>query len=104
MINQIMNIYSVKLTFKKNSRIVIVEIRDAKKGKIRKKRLPIPEEISVGELHWIKYQKDIISIYHRKIRDDQYIYRNSRYMVAPISLSQRLEKLVSNFYCKFYSD
>lgn len=37
MINTTMNIYSAKLTFKKNSGVVIAEIRDAKKGKTRKK-------------------------------------------------------------------
>ena len=104
MTNTAMNIHSAKLTFKSDSGVVIVQIRYSKKGKTRKERRLIPEGISPEELHWMKYEKEIISIYHRKIRDNNYEYRDSKHIIVPTSLSQRLEQLVSNVYYKFYSD
>ncbi|MEK6830350.1 MAG: hypothetical protein AABY15_09620 [Nanoarchaeota archaeon] len=102
MIEIIRDIYSAKLTFKRNLGVVVVEIRPVKNGEAKKKRLPIPEEIDQRELNWIRYRKEIISIYHRKINGDNYEYRDPKHIIAPTSLSQRLEQLVSNVCSNLY--
>jgi hypothetical protein len=103
MINIIRDIYSAKLTFKRNSGEVIVDIRPAKIGESRRKSLPIPKDIISERLSWMKYQGNVISIYHRKIRNDNYEYRDQMNIIAPTSLCQRLEQLVSNVCSNIYS-
>ena len=98
MIDTNLEIYSARLTFKRNSKSVNVDLRYNRLGEIKKREVPIPEDIDLYELSWIKYRKKIISIYHRKLHNNELTYMDSKHTIAPTSLGQRLEKLVSDVY------
>ena len=95
-----LNIYSARLTFKKESKEVIIDIRYNKIEEARRRKIQIPDNIDLYELKWIKYRKQVISTYHRIIKDNTYEYKDQEHTIAPISLSQKLERLVSDT-CSF---
>ena len=102
MVDTNIDIYSARLTFKRNLKIVIVDIYYHKKGERKRKKLSIPESINLDELNWVRYRKEIISIYHRIIKGNDLSYKDQKHTIAPTSLGQRLEELVSDAYYIYF--
>ena len=73
-----------------------------KKGERKRKKLSIPESINLDELNWVRYRKEIISIYHRIIKGNDLSYKDQKHTIAPTSLGQRLEELVSDAYYIYF--
>ena len=99
----ISSIYSARLTFYRDLKIVKIEARPFKIGRKLEKKVDIPERkdlrIDIGELHWElirnKYMKGRFAIYERK-EDNQGspYYINSSREIPHESLNQKLEKLL----------
>ena len=98
-------IYAARLTFKKgrkeSSSNVTVKIRYAKKGRQKKEKRAFPEDINKEELSWVRYHGEILSVYHREQkRGGDYSYTDSRNLVAPTNLAQKLEDLVQEVHLR----
>ena len=93
-----LDIYDARLIFRitrqeeKLVGIVRVKIRYSKKGQARKQEFPFPEEIRDDDLCWNTYRGEKIAVYHR-IKANE--YKDMRHSIAPTSLGQKLEELVS---------
>ena len=98
MVETKIDIYSARLKFKRDSKTVVVDIRYNKIDKPKRIEFPIPEDIDLYELKWVRYRKQIISTYHRITKDNNHEYMDQKHTIVPISLGQRLEKLVSDTY------
>ena len=97
------NIYSARLTFYRDVQKVKLEVRHKKIGRKIKKIVDIPEDIKIQELYWERirnrYMKGAFAIYERKEDSDgQFHYVDSSGMISHVSLSQRLENLLMNFF------
>ncbi len=107
--DEILNIYDARLTFRKTKseeKVVSVVIRYSKRRNTRKREFSAEEirkilresmgredvDIEDEELCWRLYHKEHIAIYHR-INKDKYMDLN-HYEIAQTSLSQKLERLV----------
>lgn len=105
-----LDIYSARLTFtkKKNGQVskdmVRVVIR-YKKRDPEKRDFQIPDKpnpndpkdlyINTDELHWVRYRRKVIAVYHRVSKNDQdYDYVNSRRICVHTILRSGLENLV----------
>lgn len=90
------DIYDVLLTFRKNHqgirKTVTVDIRYAKIGRHKKRKLPFPEDIKNEDLLWITYEGNRISV-HQRIRESQY-KNTANYMKVTAELGHKLERLV----------
>ncbi|MEK6897584.1 MAG: hypothetical protein AABW93_03585 [Nanoarchaeota archaeon] len=93
-----LDIYDARLIFRitrreeKLVKIVRVKIRYSKKGHYGKQEFSFPEKIEDDDLCWDTYRGEKISVYHR-IEANK--YKDIRHSIAPTSLGQKLEALVS---------
>lgn len=97
-------IYSAKLVFKRGEKEktsnVTIKIRYAKKGKRKKEKRAFPENINKDELSWVRYHGEILSVYHRAEKKGKYSYTDSRNIIAPTNLAQKLEDIVNEVHLR----
>jgi hypothetical protein len=90
--------YSIIIKLRKNQKkekSVSLIVRKLRKGKTIKKILTFPDFLKEDEIYWKSFQGEYISVYHRV---GNYKYINTTHpenTIIPISLAQKLEKLVS---------
>lgn len=78
----------------KKGAYVLVRIKESKKSKLRKIRIPWPLNISYTELEpWSRYQGSNVTTYYRGELGME--YENSAHERAPTDLAQRLENIIS---------
>lgn len=99
-----LGIYSARILLNPDMNYSTIHIRQNKKGKTKKIRLPLPESIikeESEEIKWSRYNGEKIITYQRKYYKGEPKYLLKQELV-PARLSQKLESLVHQAYDELF--